>query len=169
MRFLETAGFVSHAAILAENEISIGIAPPRSDSPNVPVAYIERGAVILAMLKDLPTFDTYMAKWFSFTRGIIIIQPMVEMWSSKLWSTWHKALETQKPDGLRQMSEKIWENTMRPLSVVVNGRTTPREFVEHTTGEHLRWETVGILLTIVGLMAQCLQGGCNALCSCAGG
>lgn len=162
LRFLETAGFVSHAAILAENELSFGIIPANLDSPSIPASHVDKGALVLSMLKDLPIYNKYIEKWFSFTRGVIVIEPMVEMWSASLWTTWRQVLESQKADRLLQMSEKIWDNTMKPLSAFLGKHTTPREFVAKTTGEHLRWEVIGILLTLVGLLAQTLQGELHA-------
>jgi hypothetical protein len=68
-------------------------------------------------------------------------------------------------EGLRQMSEKVWSNTMKPLSNILNRQTTPREFVANITGDNLRWEVVGIILTLVGLLAQSLQDGDPIFCS----
>lgn len=159
LHLLELNSFVAHDALLAENEITIGIS--NSESPidlSIPQSQIEKGAAILSLLIDLPLFDKYIEKWFSFARGVIVIEPMVKAWSSGMWTTWHKVLESQTADGLRRMSENIWKNTMKPLAHLLNRDTTPREFIAKTTGEHLRWEVVGIILTLVGLLAQNLQG-----------
>jgi hypothetical protein len=83
---------------------------------------------------------------------------MVKIYLDGLWSTWHKTLEAQKHTDLRLMSEKIWENTLRPMSRLINSQTTPREFCANVTGAFLRWEVVGILVTLVSLVAQSLKG-----------
>jgi hypothetical protein len=87
-----------------------------------------------------------------------VIEPMVKIYLHGLMSTWQKTLEAQKPTDLRLMSEKIWENTLRPMSRTINRQTTPREFCANVTGAFLRWEVVGILVTLVSLVAQSLKG-----------
>jgi hypothetical protein len=83
---------------------------------------------------------------------------MVKIYFDGLWSTWQKTLEAQKPADLRLMSEKIWENTLGPTSRFLNRQTTPQEFCANVTGPFLRWEVVGILVSLVSLVAQSLKG-----------
>ncbi|KAF2014483.1 hypothetical protein BU24DRAFT_215006 [Aaosphaeria arxii CBS 175.79] len=162
--------FISHSAIVAENELSVGIlpAPHLGDSTGhsrIPQSHIERGALVLGLLKNLPQLDVYIQKLFQFCQGTIIIEPMVKIWVTELWSTWRKVLESQRPEELRKMSEKVWENTTKPLSRLLDRHTKPREFLMNTTGEHLRWEVVGIITSLVGLLTQTLQDGDPIFCS----
>ncbi|KAF2820502.1 hypothetical protein CC86DRAFT_397762 [Ophiobolus disseminans] len=162
------ASFMNQSAVLAENELSIGIQPPNDDTStmaNVSQSHIERGVVVLTILKDLPAIEKYIDKWFSFAGGIVVIEPMVKTFLEGLASTWHKTLESQKPADLRLMSERIWENTLKPMSRFLNKRTTPREFCANVTGAFLRWEVVGILVTLVSLVAQSLKDGDPIFCS----
>jgi hypothetical protein len=155
------AGITNHFAVLAENESSIGILPPLIDSSRsseISRSNIDRGASVLTLLKDLPILRKYINKWFSFAGGVVVIEPMVKIYLDGLWSTWHKTLELQKVGDLRAMSEKIWENTSKPVSRLLRRDTTPREFCGNVTGEFLRWEVVGILVTLVSLLAQTLKG-----------
>lgn len=94
----------------------------------------------------------------------MVIEPMVNIFLEGLSSTWLKTLESQKPADLRLMSERIWENTLKPVSRILNGRTTPREFCANVTGAYLRWEIVGLLVTLVSLVAQSLKGLRSARC-----
>jgi hypothetical protein len=158
------AGITNHSAVLTENEPSIGILPPLIDSSpssKISQSNIDRGASVLTLLKDLPTMRKYIDKWFSFAGGVVVIEPMVKIYLDGLWSTWNKTLEVQKVGGLRMMSEKIWENTSKPVSRLLKRDTTPREFCANVTGANLRWEVVGILVTLVSLLAQTLKGGCT--------
>jgi hypothetical protein len=158
---LNAEGFVHHHAIIAENELSVGILPPISDdvsTSKVTQAQIDRGATVLSLLKDLPLYQKYIDKWFSFTRGIVIIEPMMKIWMAGIWSCWNKVLEAQKMKGLRHMSEKIWENTLIAPCDLLRRHTPPREFCAKTTGDNLRWEVVGIIVTLVALFAKSLQG-----------
>jgi hypothetical protein len=83
---------------------------------------------------------------------------MVKIYFDGLASTWHKTLESQNPTDLMLMSERIWENTIRPVSRILGEHTTPREFCANVTGAFLRWEVVGILVSLVSLVAQSLKG-----------
>ena len=103
-----------------------------------------------------------MYRWFSFAGGIVVIEPMVKMYLDGLCKTWHKTLGSQNPLDLSLMSEKIWENTLRPVSRFLNRHTTPREFCANVTGPFLRWEVVGILVSLVSLVAQSLKGQSNS-------
>lgn len=99
-----------------------------------------------------------ISRWFSFAGGIVVIDPMVKIYLEGLRSTWQKVLELQKPAELQMMSERIWDNTLRPVSRILNRHTTPQEFCANVTGAFLRWEVIGILVTLVSLVAQSLKG-----------
>ncbi|KAF1919497.1 hypothetical protein BDU57DRAFT_143526 [Ampelomyces quisqualis] len=164
----DSAGFINHSAVLAEHELSIGIQPPNTDvasTPRVSQGQIDRGAAVLTLLRNLSTIEKYIDKWFSFAGGIVVIEPMVKIYLEGLRSTWHRALESQKPADLRMMSEQVWENTLRPVSRILNRHTTPREFCANVTGAFLRWEVVGIIVTLVSLVAQSLKDGDPVFCS----
>lgn len=161
LSFDNRSAFINHSAVLAENELSIGIQPPNAESTpmsKVSQSHIDRGAIVLTLLKDMPILQKYINKWFSFAAGIIVIEPMVKIYTSDLCSTWQKTLESQRPGDLRLMSEQIWENTLRPVSRLLDRHTTPREFCKNVTGENLRWEVVGIIVTLISLVAQSLKG-----------
>jgi hypothetical protein len=102
--------------------------------------------------------DHVLTRWFSFAGGIVVIEPMVNIYLKGIWSTWHKTLEVQRPEDLRHMSEKLWENTLRPPSTLLNRATSPREFCLNVTGEFLNWEVIGIIVSLVSLLAQSLKG-----------
>ena len=86
------------------------------------------------------------------------MEPMVKIFTSGLWGKWAKRLQDQNPNELRLMSEEIWRNTRKPLSRLLNRNTTPREFCAAVTGDGLRWEVVGIIMTMVSLLAGSLSG-----------
>ncbi|KAF2197230.1 hypothetical protein GQ43DRAFT_444426 [Delitschia confertaspora ATCC 74209] len=169
-QFQKSAAFVSHSAILFEHEDTIGVdltpssAECQDDHEHGPSkSQIQRGASILALLKDLPTFDRYIDKWYTYTRGSIVIEPMMKAWSAGVWSTYRQVLERQKPEELIQFSTKVWTNTLKPIGMTQN--TTPRQFQAMTTGENLRWEIVGLIFALVGIMGHSLQDGDPIFCS----
>jgi hypothetical protein len=110
--------------------------------------------------------DHVLTRWYSFAGGIVVIEPMINIYTKSIWSTWHKTLDAQKPEELRHMSEKIWENTLRPASALLNKDTLPREFCTNVSGASLRWEVLGIVVSLVSLLAQSLKGKiCGYMCS----
>ncbi|KAI8931330.1 hypothetical protein NX059_011671 [Plenodomus lindquistii] len=160
--FDNKAAFINDFAVLAENELSIGIQPPRLYTPpvsQVTQAHIERGAAVLTLLKDFQGIQRYIDKWFAFAGGFVVIAPMVKIYTNGIWSTWRKILEAQKPADLKLMSETIWKNTLKPVSRLLNRHTTPRGFCASVTGESLRWEVIGIIITLVCLLAQHVKDG----------
>ncbi|KAH7392442.1 hypothetical protein DE146DRAFT_141069 [Phaeosphaeria sp. MPI-PUGE-AT-0046c] len=168
LEFDNYAGVTNHTAVLAEHELSIGIQPPRGDSTStakVSQRCIEQGAAVLTLFQNISEIEKYINKWFSFAGGVVVIEPMVKIYLEGLWSTWHRTLESQKPTDLRLMSEKIWENTLTPVSRRLDRHTTPREFCASVTGAFLRWEVVGILVTLVSLVVQSLKDGDPVFCS----
>lgn len=61
------AGLLSHSAVLAENELSIGISIQPSRGSSIPAAkipqrYIEQGAVVLTLFQDFPAMQKYIEK-----------------------------------------------------------------------------------------------------------
>lgn len=134
---LGSDNFLSHVALLQENEGSIGIAPPASDTvlaSNIPISHIDKGSLVLSLLQDLPLFERYMEKWFSLSRGVVVIEPMMKMWMSGLWQTWQKVLKTPTADGLQSMSQSVWQNTLKRVTPLLHQHPTPRAFTLATTG-----------------------------------
>ena len=166
---LPAAGFVHHTAILDEFELSVGIQNQGIEGPTdtttVSALHIERGAAVLTLLKDQTIFQKYLNKWFSYGRGIILMEPMIKIWTDGLWATWGKTLREQNPKDLRQMSERIWQNTLKPVSPLLNRHTGPRTFCAAVTGENIRWEIIGIIVTIVALLCHSLSEADPIFCS----
>lgn len=157
-RFPEADSFISHSAVLAENEPSIGLSPPALSESVVSSTYIDKGAAVLLLLRDLDSIQKYIDKWFSFAGGVVVIEPMVKIYLDGLSSTWGRTLESAKATDLQDMSTQVWHNTSKPASLLLKRGTTPREFCANVTGANLRWEVVGIIASLVSLVAQTLKG-----------
>lgn len=161
LSFDHRAAFINDFAVLTESELSIGIQPPivgTLPTPSISQSHIDKGAAVLTLLRDFPAIQIYIEKWFSFASGFVVIGPMVKIYTNGIWSSWQKTLSAQKPADLRRMSERVWENTMRPISGLLNRHTTPQDFCANITGDFLRWEVVGIVVTLTSLLAQSLKG-----------
>lgn len=154
----DSGSFISHSAVLAENEPHIGLSPPGPFECSVSQTHIDRGAAVLLLLKDLSSIQKYIDKWFSFAGGVVVIEPMVRIYLEGLWATWGKILESSKIEDLQAMSAQVWNNTSKPLSRLLKRETTPRDFCTSVTGANLRWEVIGIITSLVPLIAQSLKG-----------
>lgn len=102
---------------------------------------------------------------YSFAKGLIVIEPIIKIFTTGITQTWGKWLDSpstaQSSADLMFMSEKIWENTLKPLSSSFNRDTPPRDWCLSATGENLRWEVVGLLLTLIALVCGSLAGTYN--------
>jgi hypothetical protein len=155
----EFLGFTSYSSILAEHSTGLGLESQESNvgTPfNISLHHIKKGTEILALLIDMPLWERFIDRWFKLCPGVVVIEPMVRQWASELWQVHKKTLQSGKPDKLEELSVLVWQNTQS--AVVFNRETTPREWVSKSTGVNLRWETVGTLFTIIGLLALTLMG-----------
>lgn len=152
------ASFVNHTAVLDEHEPSIGLTPPGLTVFEVSQERIDQGTLVLCVLKDLKSLRKYIDKWFSFAGGVVVLEPMVKIYLEGLSASWKHVLGSSKPDDLREMSAQVWYNTSRPLSQSIHRDTTAREFCTNVTGAGARWEIIGLIVSLISLLAQSLKG-----------
>lgn len=152
------ASFINHTAVLDEHERSIGLTPPGLTAFKVSQERLDQGASVLHVLRDLNSIRKYINKWFSFAGGVIVLEPMVNIYLDGLSASWKHILELARHDDLRAMSAEVWNNTSRPFSQSVPRGTTAREFCTNVTGAGVRWEVIGLIVSLVSLVAQSLKG-----------
>lgn len=155
-------GPTSYNAVFTENPGSLSVITEAVDVdehsrlPAVTVDKIQQGAEVLSMLSDIPTYRTFTQRWFAISPdGYIILQPALRIWIDELWSEFGTLLQEGKPEDLYGLSELVWRNTRRPFKI--HGQTTAREWARSSSGRNLRWEVVGLILSIVGLIATNLS------------
>jgi hypothetical protein len=151
-------GPTAYSAIFTENPSSLGVADvdePIEDAPPdltpIPAEKIKQGAEVLALLRDIPLYEKFTQRWFDLCDGILIMQPAYRIWIDELWSEFGQLLIEGRPDQLRNLSELVWRNTRKPMKV--HGQMTAREWAKQASGRNLRWEIVGVILTLTGLIA----------------
>ena len=83
--------------------------------------------------------------------GILIMRPAYRIWIDELWSEYGRLLLEGNPEQLRSLSEHVWRNTRKPMKV--HGQMSARDWAKSASGRNLRWEIVGIVLTLAGLIA----------------
>lgn len=76
---------------------------------------------------------------------------MFKIWIDELWTEYGQILAHGQPEELIALSELVWCNTRQPLKV--HGDMTAKEWAKSASGKHLRWEVVGSILSMVGLIA----------------
>ncbi|KAK3717656.1 hypothetical protein LTR37_005723 [Vermiconidia calcicola] len=153
-------GPTSYNAVFTENPGSLSVITEPYDAsdpepggrlPPVSTEKIQQGAEVLSMLRDIPIYQRFTQRWFDLCDGIVVLQPVYWIWIDELWSDFGRLLQEGKPDQLRSLSELVWRNTRKPMKV--HGQMTAREWARAASGRNLRWELVGTILSMVGLIA----------------
>ncbi|KAK5109875.1 hypothetical protein LTR62_006482 [Meristemomyces frigidus] len=155
-------GPTSYSAIFTENQASLGASDPEDlfdpePSETLPISpeKIQRGADVLAMLRDIPLYEKFMQRFYDLCDGILVMQPAHRLWVDDLWAEFSSLLIEGRPDQLRSLSELVWRNTLTPMKL--HGQMTSQEWAKSASGRCLRWEVVGSILTHTGLTAICLS------------
>lgn len=152
-------GPTAYSAVYTEASRSLNVIEPdtaadlddSSHLPPVSAKKIRQGAEVLAMLRDMPIYQRFTQRWFDLSDGLVVMQPVFKIWIDELWSEFGRILTEAKPEQLVSLSEMVWRNTRRPLKV--HGNMNAREWAKSASGRNLRWEVVGIILSLVGLVA----------------
>lgn len=157
---LRTVGFLgetSSTAVVAELNNSLGInAPelpnePRSDC--VSDALVRRGVQVLIFFQDEDRIRNTLESCFSDgdSEGFLIFRPVYFAWLNGFLPVVRHAIRS---NALEALSAKVWQNTQTPVRC--NSDTTALDWAQLTTGENIRWETLGLLLSITGVMTMSL-------------
>ncbi|KAJ5641240.1 hypothetical protein N7490_005240 [Penicillium lividum] len=143
-------GHTSYSDAFRDNESGLelgGISSPPG-VVSVDIERIQRGARALVMLKHISLYREMLTarykNWQGWTFGwpviLMIMTQTEEMWDS---------LQHEEADETTQtllLSRRLFEKQTQPLDV--HSDTTWQEFASGSVG---RWETVGLLFTLVGL------------------
>lgn len=147
-------GPTSYSAVYTENPTILetpGIEDAPDDFRAIPSDKIQQGAEVLSTLRDIPVYRRFTQRFFDLSDGICVIQPIFQIWIDEVWNEFGHVLEESDPTQLRNLSELVWHNTRRPLKV--HGKMTAREWAKAASGRNLKWEVVGVILSLVGLTA----------------
>ena len=120
---------------------------------------IKAGAELLALfcdLVDLELFDTLISRWYNQSLGCSLTSPVL---GDSFRSVKKLALQIKKSKDMESellhASENILRNTLE--STRVEPSTTFTEYIGMFTEDHLRWEAVGLVFTVIGLSAIALH------------
>lgn len=161
----EDSGYLGHSsssAVVQEINASLGYSdglqawmktstPSRSFSRTM----VERGAQVLFELRNTNMLAQSLDRWLSIGDGYLIFRPVYTTWIEglveKLGPCFRSASSAADLYGLSAM---VWQSSQEPLTAT--GDSTAREWALQATGHHLRWETVGLLLSAIGIMTSSL-------------
>lgn len=152
-------GPTSYSAVFTENLDSLrGLEQEEIDDQlPAPVSQnnINQGAEVLALLKDMQIFKRFSQRFFEMCDGILVAESAYRIWVDDLWAEFGTVLATGKMEELRGLSELVWRNTKCPPKT--HGNMSAREWAKSATGHGLRWEVIGIILSLTGLTAANLS------------
>lgn len=154
----------AYSAIYTEHHASLGIDDAdaneaRSNSPSSTVTpeMIHKGAEVLSLLRDLRTYEAFMGRWFEAGDGLLIIKPLYSIWLSEIQREYEQLLSQHTTlDQLYGLSELVWRNTFPPLRED-EGNLSPYQYAMMATGRSLRWESVGLIFSCVGILSASLS------------
>ncbi|EME43227.1 hypothetical protein DOTSEDRAFT_72573 [Dothistroma septosporum NZE10] len=147
-------------AVIAELNSSLGIYVSEDliapKSACISDAGARGGAEVLSFFQDTDLLKMFLEKWFALVDGYIMFRPVYRIWYDGLVSFMSRVANA-KYDPLRMMEKHalhIWRNSQQPLRC--NANMSAKEWALQATGDNLRWETLGLLLSIVGGVAALL-------------
>lgn len=122
---------------------SIGAEPPKLSRQDP--TRIKEGVHLLTLLADLPKYESSINHWYQHAYGLcpLFIRECVASVRSDLGG------RSNRESSLLLLSERIFAKTSTPF--FIDGTTTLRQFCPLLTGANLRWETVGVIPSIMGL------------------
>ena len=110
------------------------------------------GAEVLSLLSDLRLYEQFLSRWFEIADGMMVLKPVYDIWLQEIWDEFGSLLSSFKTiDELYSLSELVWRNTLEPIHH--DAHTTGRKWALLSTGRSLRWETIGLIFSGVGVLA----------------
>jgi hypothetical protein len=117
---------------------------------NITEAMVQKGATVLYHLQGLEARLEEFHAWMRVGDGYLLFSKAYEVFISELWHYMRTTLQ-DVPQGqrLQHLSRLVWRNTYKQMHV--SASTTIEDWARQATGSNLRWETVGLLFSAVGL------------------
>lgn len=150
-------GESSASAVVAELIDSMGETQTESvrahAGDNITEAMVHKGAMILYHLQGIELRLEEFQAWLRVGDGYLLFRQAYQVFITELWRYLRTNLQ-DIPEGqrLQHYSRLVWRNTLKPMHATAD--TTIQEWAHQATGPNLRWETVGLLFSAVGLWAS---------------
>lgn len=145
-------GQTSSTVVVAELNNSLGInvpeLPNEPRSEGVSDACVRRGVQVLSYFRDENRMRQSLDQFFNNGdgEGFLLFRPVYFAWLDYFLPV---VKDASSKSSLEALSAKIWLNTQK--SVLCDRATTALDWALATTGENVRWETLGLLLSLTGV------------------
>lgn len=90
-------------------------------------------------------FQEWTGNGLELHLGAFLVRPFVNTIADEIT---HLQQAERWRDGLAALSQRLFDKSNNPVDV--RGAMTLQDFVDQYTGPNLRWETVGVILTLIG-------------------
>ncbi|CAK4032986.1 Dynactin, isoform [Lecanosticta acicola] len=154
-------GDTSSSAFVNELNNTLGIRVRSEEDTTAPkTSFVSEsnarnGAEVLRFFESTEEFGKLLDRWLDMNfGGFVIYEPIYRTWCEGVKSFMDGVKQDKMPERLERRSLTIWRNTQRPLQC--HGNMSALEWARQSTGENLRWETLGLLLSSIARMATCL-------------
>ncbi|KAM3417344.1 hypothetical protein BST61_g5595 [Cercospora zeina] len=145
-------GIISSSAFVAELNDNLGIDTPatlnESHTERLSDDYVEKGVKVLNYFQDIGRIEHFVQKWLEKRDSFLMYSPVFRIWFEESIPIIQDALNANR---LVSLAAQLWCNTQRAVpctrTILVN------EWARAATGSSLRWETIGLILTQVGVIA----------------
>ena len=153
-------GESSSSAVIAELNDSLGETQTEASrtqtDKDITDEQIHRGAAVLYHLQDLDSLLKCLEWWLSLGEGYTLFRPVYNIWVADLYRFFNTTLrEVPQKQRLQYLSRLVWRNTSKPMHAT--GKTTVEEWALQASGENLRWETVGLFFSALGMNSYVLS------------
>ncbi|KAL1303658.1 hypothetical protein AAFC00_007013 [Neodothiora populina] len=150
----------SYSAVYTENAPTIDIdvhdgsdQSPTPTAPPISIEKIKAGAEVLSLISDVDAYDRLLTRWYGIADGLTIPRPIYNIHIRGIRALFEASVSEHNSDEeLYCLSELLWQNTLN--SIPVDANTTGPAWARSTTGNYLRWETVGLIFSGVGLLSS---------------
>lgn len=142
-------GHTSYSDAYNDNAGDLGMEFPSYTTTTIRVDEhnIKSGAQALLMLKDLPRFRSLLSARYKMYDGYTLGGPMAYMVLNGAEEMWNKMKE-KEPDEEKcalRMSRQLFEKTTQTFTI-----TSDMSWDDFAKEAYGRWESIGLLLTLVG-------------------
>lgn len=146
-------GEISSTAFVAELHDNLGIDTPatlnESHTERLPDDHVEKGVKVLKYFQNLDRIEYFVQKWLEKRDSFLMYSPIFRIWFEELVPIIKDALVSKT---LISLAAQITHNTQRSLPCTRN--VLVQDWAHAATGSNLRWETIGLVLTQVGVIAS---------------
>ena len=167
----ENFGFTSLFAVLADTiaecSLSVSMGSDQSTFIKNDIEMIHSGIHVLPLLSDITLYQSLIEKWFLLQQGLVIIPSMMRALLASIPDKDDLLGQLGPEDRLLVRSEQILTNGQGAWPS--DGDLCETDYATMFTHSTLRWESVGIIVTMTGLAATRLFENHNVLTTVDGG